>query len=762
MNGSASSAFSASSRLGDCLARLPLNQPNQWDEIESTAQSLANDLRVRDIEQQTALGKTLLPQTLTSLLKGAIDGAAIPAAPQKGAIFELLRVGANLCMDHNDNRSYLEDAGFPHTVVSLLEGYAEQVAADQTEPLALSLSDLKIVKTAVGVLLNSSVGYEPIKDRLVSLEAPFTILKLAVAIYPPGAWIRTQQPTLNGDRISTDQAEEVWTTRVTLSQWAWRTISELSEDGDEKRALTAYTDGPNADYHILIARQLFNPDALPYLVRHLSSFIPPYSALPTSLPAPLTRTLVEVDYDALEESCGIIESMAMDNEEVRLSLARGINFPEEHGGVPCLADMLAFVDRGDYPLYWADDPERATYEKGFDRCKAAIIKSIVELAGEEKNTDVLWDESDPTKPGGAFVDTMVQWIRKHKSLKETERDDLIICATLSIGNLVRHESHSTAIINPPIALAPELATLLEPEADLKVKHGVISLLKHLAQAQNNRSILGKAGIVQKLAACNVFGEKADVVDIVQISAIGVAKHLCNTNADNTLALVLPDASIPQQPTALAQIMALVRRSDSIAVKSEGTRVIVNAVKSLWTIDTAADPALAKRKKEAMDILVTPAHTAALAQLIGRSRKYPVLINEGVMALSLMSTHTNGGLVVIDALLNPLPSEAPARGAHNAPISAGPSSTDSPAVGTPRRALDMLVASLRNTDGKVPVEVRANICALVGHLGRAGVVPESRAQDVQTMKESMRELLVAASKETGLVGAPAKKALDAWA
>ena len=89
-------------------------------------------------------------------------------------------------------------------------------------------------------------------------------------------------------------------------------------------------------------------------------------------------------------------------------------------------------------------------------------------------------------------------------------------------------------------------------------------------------------------------------------------------------------------------MALVRRSDSIAVKSEGTRVIVNAVKSLWTIDTAADPALAKRKKEAMDILVTPAHTAALAQLIGRSRKYPVLINEGVMALSLMSTHTNGG------------------------------------------------------------------------------------------------------------------------
>lgn len=119
--------------------------------------------------------------------------------------------------------------------------------------------------------------------------------------------------------------------------------------------------------------------------------------------------------------------------------------------------------------------------------------------------------------------------------------------------------------------------------------------------------------------------------------------------------------------------------------------------------------------------------------------------------------------MLDALLNPLPTEAASRSATlNQPISAGPSS-DSPAVGTPRRALDMLVASLRNVDGKTPVEVRANICALVGHLGRAGVVPASRAQDVHVLKESTRELLVAASKEDGgPVGGAAKKALEAWA
>lgn len=104
------------SKLGDLLAQLPLNEPDQWKEIESTAQSLANDLRSKDgeshhaplwhlaqsqlVEQQTTLGRTLLPQTLTSLLKGAIVNGSIPEGDQKSAVYEILRVAANLCMDH--------------------------------------------------------------------------------------------------------------------------------------------------------------------------------------------------------------------------------------------------------------------------------------------------------------------------------------------------------------------------------------------------------------------------------------------------------------------------------------------------------------------------------------------------------------------------------------------------------------------------------------------------------------------------------------
>lgn len=114
-------AYQNANKLGDLLAQLPLNtNQEQWNSIEVTAQSLANDLRVRDgtlyillwrrtqvhgrhsvpVERQTAIGKTFLPQTLTSLLKGALGAVSIPPDGKKSAVFEILRVGANLCMDH--------------------------------------------------------------------------------------------------------------------------------------------------------------------------------------------------------------------------------------------------------------------------------------------------------------------------------------------------------------------------------------------------------------------------------------------------------------------------------------------------------------------------------------------------------------------------------------------------------------------------------------------------------------------------------------
>ncbi|RPD66031.1 hypothetical protein L226DRAFT_530170 [Lentinus tigrinus ALCF2SS1-7] len=734
---SGSTALASASKLGDLLAQLSLNPPQQWPQVELTAQSLANDLRSKDVEQQTALGQTLLTQTLTSLLKGALNDTA----NSKPAINELLRVAANLCMDHDENRGFLLEAGFPQTVLSLLESYAESVNPSQREPYPISIPDLKIIKTAIGFLLNASVGYDAVKDRLISLEAAMTILRLSTAIYPVGAWLHAPPSEANSEEVA-----EAWNLRSTLAAWSWRAIDELR--GDEE-----------SDHQP--PRVVFGQDALPLLVIQLKAFIPPHPTLPEGFEtAASRRSLVQTDFDIYEQVCGLIESLCIDVEDVRLSLARGLTFPDEHGGVPCLSDLLTFVEKGDYPPYWTAE-ERPSKEKGFDLGKGAVVKAIVETAGEEKNTDTLWDDSEADKPGGEFVNRMVQWIRTHKNLKASDRDDLVICATLSLGNICRRDAHSTAIVKPPISLAPDLAALLEPDADIKVKHGVIGLLKHLAQTQGCRAALGEACIIQRLGTSQIWGEKADMVEIVQVAAIGVAKHMCNGNIDNTFALILPDES----GSPLRQILDLVLRSDSIATKSEGTRVLVNAVKSLWSTDPKTlDEERAKRRQTTMKAVATEPCVSALARLIGRSKRYPTLINEGVVALSLISTHPNGGTLVLDSLLNPLPAEAIRTTSQ--PLSAVSATEGSPVVG-PRRALDMLISVLRDSSAlNVPPEVRANVCALLGHLGRKGVVAEDRATDLQRMKESTRVLIEALAKESDEQGNPrvavaAKRTLEAW-
>ncbi|KAI0748021.1 hypothetical protein C8Q80DRAFT_1219351 [Daedaleopsis nitida] len=713
-----STALASASKLGDLLAQLPLNPPDRWPEIELTAQSLANDLRTKNGSM-----RPLCSSACTMSTRALHDTSS-----SKAAINELLRVAANLCMDHDENRGFLLEAGFPQTVLSLLESYAESVKPAQRTPFAISIPELKVVKTAIGFLLNASVGFDPVKDRLISLEAAMTILRLSAAIYPIASWLQSSPPEASAEEFS-----ESWSLRSTLAAWSWRAIDELR--GDEE-------DQPP---HVV-----FGHDALPLLVTQLKAFNPPYPELPLHFATPASRrSLVQTDFDIYEQICGLIESLCIDVEDVRLSLARGLSFPDgEHAGVPCLSDLLTF--------------ERPSKEKGFDLGKGAIVKAIVETAGEEKNIDTLWDDSEADKPGGAFVSRMVEWVRTHKSLKETNRDDLVICATLSLGNICRRDAHSTAIVKPPISLAPDLAALLEPDTDIKVKHGVIGLLKHLAQSQGCKAALGEAGIIQRLGTSQIWGEKADMVEIIQVGAIGVAKHMCNGDIDNTFTLVLPDDS----GSPLKQILDLVRRSDSIATKSEGTRVLVNAVKSLWSVDSKnLDEDRAAKREATMKAIVTEPCVSALARLIGRSKRYPTLINEGVVALSLISTHPNGGTLVLDSLLNPLPTEAIRTTSQ--PLSAVSATEGSPVVG-PRRALDMLIGVLREGSApNVPPEVRSNVCALLGQLGRKGVVAESRETDLQRMKESTREQVEALAKDEGpqanlKVAASAKRTLETWA
>lgn len=188
-----------------------------------------------------------------------------------------------------------------------------------------------------------------------------------------------------------------------------------------------------------------------------------------------------------------------------------------------------------------------------------------------------------------------------------------------------------------------------------MKHGVFALLRHLAQAVPNRAILGEAGVLQALVASEIFDQKSDIAEIVQMSAIGCSKHLCNNNSkvsnifvchlpnlclvENSIILALPSDAPEAATSGLNQILELVRRSDSVHVKSEGTRVLVNVIKSLFS--SAGDPNESRRQL-ARSAVSTSLSAVSLAGLLNRSKKFPVLINEAVLALLLLALQRDNG------------------------------------------------------------------------------------------------------------------------
>ncbi|SJL00348.1 uncharacterized protein ARMOST_03661 [Armillaria ostoyae] len=764
------------------------NSRTSWEQIAIVSHDLADALRTKDehYDIHTVLGRTSLCQTLTDLLGLELHDAhsSIPEDFYTKPVLEILRVGANLCRDHDDNRGALLGAGFLQAVVSLLEGYAKLIPPPpQTEPLPLSIDHLKVVRTAIGVLLNAGLGFDAVKDKLISMQVAGTVLKLSASIYPPGSW----QGTSSAEQ-TLESAHESWTIRSGLSNWAWRTLTEL-QDGKEEQI-----------------RQVFSADILPFLTPPLMAFRHPFTSQPQTSFSPASQiynTLIHSDFDVLEESCSLIESLSLDAEDVRLSLARGFYLPSEHSGVPCFRAILDFIEYGGYPASWGTsvvvtDGERNRMEKAFDICKAALVKAVVEVAGEDSKDELLWTDSDPAQPGGQFVSRMVGWIKQYvsfmswagKDASAPHRDDLVICASLSLGNLARREKHAKVLLSPPYSLAPVLASahLLSPAIDIKLKHGIIGLLKHMAQASLSPDIhmpLCEAGIVQSVSRSGVWDEKTDKMgEVVQLSAIGVVKHMCGANVESTFALALPSPGPAGTPTGLSQIVSLLKRSDTVAVKSEGTRVLVNVIKSLWAVDAPGphspiedDTAQRKQRKRqaAIQSVLTQECTSALASLVAHSAKYPLLVNEGVVALSLLSTQKAGRPLVLAALLAPfdLPSPPPteppsASTSSNSDVSSPTLTTPSTRgqLPTPRSAAEMLVAVLRNFDNPVnfPVEVRINVCSLLWQVGRykgGEDISKLRAVIKPVLEQLVEDSPTPQGKEETLVDG-AKKVLESWA
>lgn len=237
--------------------------------------------------------------------------------------------------------------------------------------------------------------------------------------------------------------------------------------------------------------------------------------------------------------------------------------------------------------------------------------------------------------------------------------------------------------------------------------------------------------------------------------------------------MLKEESQRGHKSALEQIMALVRRTDTVTVKSEGTRVLGNVVKTLFADVSSTDP----RRKAAREGVVTQENANALAALIGRSKKYPMLINEAVVALSFLTAHERGGeilsvyvrgrrlmvgigVAVLDAIMSSLAVEVKQGKNAFTPNAVG-LDEGSPVVG-PSRAVDGLVSLLRSSKSRCPPEVKANICVLFSQLGRkGGRTCKERDTDVEQLKVAAKDIVVKISQGDDISGKAAKNMMEAW-
>ncbi|CAG8523323.1 4888_t:CDS:10 [Acaulospora morrowiae] len=398
-----------------------------------------------------------------------------------------------------------------------------------------------------------------------------------------------------------------------------------------------------------------------------------------------SKSATDDDVDLLENVLEILEIASLDNDEVQQILV-------QDGFFPGLLDFLEFSRE-------PPDCEK-NIVKRYGECKAVALKIIVVATGSDRNMEPLFDDT-------VIFHRLLHWLNLGP-----ERDDLQMCAALSLGNLARTslliqiDAHCIKLVHEFKIVEP-LVNVLRTSNNVKVQHAVVGILKNLSLPAQNKTIIGSLGVIGLVSP---FLEKDDVQSI-QLGAVGILKHLATQNVVNCKKILLgenPDG--PERP--LTRILNLIKRTDNVAVKSEGTRIIFHLIKNVWAGDPHLDLEgthlntlrLELNRKE----VVRP-----LANMITES-KYPILQNEGVMALALLVMDDSAGGEDANPTLNILTSsEQQIEEIADEEVADKTESeiaeTSSPDAVKPLTTLEALLGILQS---KQQEEIKINVCSFL--------------------------------------------------
>ncbi|SNX84424.1 uncharacterized protein MEPE_03133 [Melanopsichium pennsylvanicum] len=698
-----------------------------WDSLARELKPIADILRSG--RQRTSLGTSRLPADCVSALQLWLctDSATSKQPPNNHvleAAIEIFRVLANLCIDHNDNRSLLDGLNAAPTVLAAVSAIMHKQEHSRSTAL-FSVKILTFLRAAIGAVLNMQLEHIATRQSLANVDCITSLTSVAShpRVYLPHLWAQPQTVEIENDPDALTKLQM----GATVTSWAWRVVQEIFEDAKEEKEGQPSTpcdemyDGDDdhlqpKDVRSILSRRCFHNLLLP-----LSLYTNSADGRRMELDGDAMEYLVDSDAEILQTVAMLIESCAAEDHEFRQRVVRPFTASTDSARSETrftsgLDALMTFVEKAELPHEWIGrDSEDASVEdaqaaeemrKAFAQVKASAARAVVAVSGDDTNMVELFSGSS------GFIDRLKAWTRYDSKI----RDDLVSCGMLALGNLARSDAHCLSLVKEH-GLAPFLASMLSQADDIKVAHGLVSLLKNLSIPAANKAVIGHLDVID--AVVRFMNRDKDMVQPLQFATVGLLKHLCAGAAKNALRLV--------EGAALNALVDMIQRIDDVPTKMEATRVLVNVVKSLWNSARGSDVSqealpLARRKIVRRDVI------QALAEMVRTSPKYPVLVNEGIIALTLVGSERLGAELVSLSLLSE-PAKASAeeeddeemRSEDEAAALRAPrrrstidssASTSSHPLPPPARALDMVNLVLARKDARMPPQFAFNACALV--------------------------------------------------
>ena len=354
---------------------------------------------------------------------------------------------------------------------------------------------------------------------------------------------------------------------------------------------------------------------------------------PAAEPAPLDEEFATAESEILVVAAELVETLTLDDAAPsRAALTAPSLFVR----------LVDFVEQSSYPQRWPADDEELV--KSYGAVKAVASRALIAAAGEDRVLQTAFGADGQTAAHAWLVARMVRWVAGDAA----SRPDLVITGSVALANIARSDRNCSALVTvSPFAdtLPSALARILierstpasiaggKPGEHTQILHGVLGLLKHLSVPPENKVVLGRLGVIEP--TLGLLRPAVDVVQPLQHAAIGVLKHLCTANVDNAVRLVEADD--------FPLLGALVGRTEDVRLRSEATRVLANAARSLWmSAPTAGEDDAAKRAHARTRLASHQPAIDALAELVRTGERYPILVNEGVTALALLATDDGAG------------------------------------------------------------------------------------------------------------------------